>query len=74
MSNSDTKTTQELSAHRPLAMGIREAAEVVGVSPSFIRKMLDAGELKRTRLGRRVVIKETDLIEWLNRSDETAAA
>ena len=64
----------ETSAERPIARGIRETAEVVGVSPGFIRKAIDAGELRRTRLGRRVLIKDADLVEWLNRSEDPKAA
>jgi excisionase family DNA binding protein len=66
------------ATERPLARGIRETAQVCGLSPSFLRKAIDAGELRRTRAGRRVLIKDADLLEWLNRSDdprtESAAA
>lgn len=58
---------------RRIAHGIREAAEIVGVSPSFIRKQISAGVLRRTRLGRRVLIKDADLVEWLNRDDNPKA-
>ena len=72
-----TKVTQERS-ERPLARGIRETAQVCGLSPSFIRKVIDAGELRSTRRGRRVLVKDADLLEWLNRNDdprtESAAA
>jgi excisionase family DNA binding protein len=61
-----TKPTQE--PLQRLAWGIREAAQLCSVSTSFIRKALDAGELRRTRLGRRVVIKDADLKKWI---DET---
>ena len=72
MSN-DSKNVGKVT-ERPLARGIREAAELVGVSPSFVRKAIDAGELRRTRLGRRVLIKDADLVAWLNRNDEPKAA
>lgn len=51
---------------KPIARGIKEAAEAVGVSPSFIRKAIEAGDLRRSRVGRRVLIKEEDLIAWLD--------
>lgn len=51
---------------RPLARGIRETAEIVGVSASFIRKVINSGELRVTRLGRRVLIRDSDLLEWLD--------
>lgn len=60
----------ETLTERPIARGIRATAEIVGLSPGFIRKAIDAGELKRTRIGRRVLIKDADLVEWLNRSDD----
>jgi excisionase family DNA binding protein len=66
--------SEQKSAERPLARGIKQAAELVGVSPSYIRKAIASGELRRTRLGRRVLIKDSDLVEWLNRSDEPKAA
>ena len=69
-----TNLKESGTSEQPKARGIRETAEIVGVSASFIRKALDAGELRRTRLGRRVVIKDADLVEWLNRNDEPQAA
>lgn len=55
---------------RPLARGVKETAAIVGLSPAFIRKALDSGELRRTRIGRRVLIKTDDLLEWINRPEE----
>ncbi len=60
---------RDVSAER-LAYGIKDAALNVGVSPSFIRKEIEAGHLRPTRLGRRVLIKHADLIEWVNRNDD----
>jgi excisionase family DNA binding protein len=65
----NTKVTEK-RVERPIARGIKQAADILGVSPSFIRKAIDAGELRRTRLGRRVLIKESDLIDWLNRNSD----
>jgi len=70
---SDAKFQTDGRLGRPIARGIKEAAAAVGVSPSFIRKAIDAGDLRSTRLGRRVVVKETDLLEWVNRSAREAA-
>jgi excisionase family DNA binding protein len=52
---------------RPIARGIRETAQVVGLSPSFIRKAIDAGDLRSTRIGRRVLVKDVDLRAWIER-------
>ena len=51
---------------RPIARGIRETAQIVGLSPSFIRKAIEAGDLRSTRIGRRVLVKDADLLAWIN--------
>jgi excisionase family DNA binding protein len=57
----------EIKQERPIARGIRETAQIVGLSPSFIRKAIDAGDLRSTRIGRRVLVKDVDLIAWIER-------
>lgn len=56
---------------RPIARGIRETAHIVGLSPSFIRKAIDAGDLRSTRIGRRVLVKDVDLQAWINTSSNS---
>ena len=56
----------EREQERPIARGIRETAQLVGVSPSFIRKAIDAGDLRSTRIGRRVLVKDVDLHAWID--------
>lgn len=56
----------ERKQERPIARGVRETAEIVGVSTSFIRKAIDAGDLRSTRIGRRVLVKDVDLLAWIN--------
>lgn len=56
----------EREQERPIARGIRETAQIVGLSPSFIRKAIDAGNLRSTRIGRRVLVKDVDLLAWIN--------
>ena len=56
----------EREQERPIARGIRETAQIVGLSPSFIRKAIDAGALRSTRIGRRVLVKDVDLQAWIN--------
>ena len=58
--------SSERTLERPLARGIRETAQVVGLSPSFIRKAIDAGDLRSTRIGRRVLVKDVDLQAWID--------
>ena len=48
-----------------LAWLIEEAAESTGLSKGYFRKIIAAGELKATRAGRRVLIRDGDLREWL---------
>jgi len=57
----------EREQERPIARGIRETAQIVGLSPSFIRKAIDAGDLRSTRIGRRVLVKDVDLVAWIER-------
>jgi excisionase family DNA binding protein len=50
--------------HQPidhLAYGISDAARVVGVSPSTIKRLLAAGQLASVRIGARRVIMRTEL-------------
>jgi excisionase family DNA binding protein len=60
---------RDITAKHAIARGIKEAASLVGVSASFVRKEISLGHLKETRLGRRVLIKDSDLVAWLNRND-----
>jgi excisionase family DNA binding protein len=62
--------TTEVKTERPLARGIRETAALVGLSPAFIRKAIDSGDLRSTRIGRRVLVKDADLLEWINAPGE----
>ena len=66
------------NAHR-LAWSLREAALSCGVSVAYLRKVIDKGEIKPTRLGRRVLITDFELKRWLGldnaaeNSEEAAA-
>jgi excisionase family DNA binding protein len=62
------------TAERPILMSIRRSAQVTDLSPSYIRKRIDEGDLKATRIGRRVLIKTDDLLAWINRNDDPTAA
>ncbi|HZE69936.1 MAG TPA: excisionase family DNA-binding protein [Pyrinomonadaceae bacterium] len=69
---------EEIKASSRLAWGIREAAESIGVSKGHIRNAIAAGELRVSRLGRRVVIPDANLRAWIDRGssdgDEREAA
>src|SRR6266699_2911035 len=57
-------TDHETSAAR-LAFRVTEAAALIGVSAAFVRLELARGNLKATRLGRRIVIMRTELERYL---------
>lgn len=49
---------------RPV-VSAQELAELGGVSPSTVRRAIDAGELPATKIGRRVVIPTAAGLAWL---------
>lgn len=57
-----------------LAWAIEEAAESTGLSPAYFRKIIAAGELRTTRAGRRVLIRDCDLRAWLDQNVQQARA
>ena len=67
------KYDQEQRNTPKLAWAIEEAAQSTGVSKGYLRKIIAAGELKTTRAGRRVLIRDCDLREWLDRNVQEAA-
>jgi excisionase family DNA binding protein len=44
-----------------LALGVKEAARTIGVSPDSIRRHITAGNLKAVRFGKRVLIRREEL-------------
>jgi len=61
---------KEGQRHEKLAWGIKEAAATIGVSTSFVRKAIsgkhpDVPMLKTVRAGRRVLILDHVLKEWI---------
>jgi excisionase family DNA binding protein len=64
-------TMKEYEKEKPvekLAWSIEEAAGSTGLSKGFYRKIIKAGELKVAKAGRRVLILDVDLREWLARN------
>ena len=55
-----------------LAWAIAEAALSTGVSQAYLRKIIAAGELRTTRAGRKVLIRDCDLKEWLDQNVQEA--
>lgn len=56
------------------AMGLREAAESVGLSHWTLRKLISEGKLPAVRVGRRVLVEPESLRQLVERSREQAEA
>ena len=63
---------QETKTQPKLAWPIDEAAAATGLSKGFFRKIIASGELKVTRAGRRVLIRDSDLRAWLDQNVRAA--
>lgn len=53
-----------------LAFRVSEAAALIGVSPGFLRLELARGNLRATRLGRRLVLTRAELERYLTKPGE----
>ncbi len=53
----------EIEGLKPIAMGFKEAAKLVGVSASTLRRMAKDGRLRTVQLGRRRVVSVDALRE-----------
>lgn len=47
---------RERKGPKPLAVGVNEAAKMLGVSPFTIRNYIASGRLRAVRVGRRVLV------------------
>ena len=56
-----TNPAQIQSPERPLLIGIRDAARLLGISPGSVRKLADTGALETARLGRRRMVPRAAL-------------
>lgn len=57
----------------PLAHSIRDVCEQLGVSRTYVNKLIATGELKARKAGRRVLIPHSALINWLETNTRNAA-
>ncbi len=53
---------------KPLAISLNEVASSVGVEVMTIRREVQRGHLRATRVGRRLVVMQADLLAYLNRN------
>jgi excisionase family DNA binding protein len=56
----------------PLAVSVKEAAELLGVSPFTIRRRIRSGALKIAHIGRRVVVPVDSLRALLDQQPSSA--
>ena len=55
-----------------LAVGLAEAAEMLGVGRSTLHRMVRAGEIPHVRIGRRIIFPMAALNAWLDEQARTA--
>lgn len=65
-----------ISPTRPRFVSIDEAKQRLCLGTTAIYAFINAGELRRVKLGRKVVFLETDLVDFINRkvAEATPAA
>jgi excisionase family DNA binding protein len=51
----------------PIAISVKEAAQMLGISKSHAYDLIRQDELPHVRLGRRVVVPYRELEEWVRR-------
>lgn len=56
-----------------LALGTREAAAAIGVSPRTLHSLKQAGEIRHFRVGDRVLYRVADLQRWVDEQVEKSA-
>ncbi len=58
--------SEQVRSSQKVARTIQETAAALGVSEKFIRNKVKAGEIRHARIGMRILIRDTDLQEWLD--------
>jgi excisionase family DNA binding protein len=49
----------------PKCVSVNEAAELLGLVPLTIRRLIKAGKLRASHVGRRVIVKAADVVKYL---------
>lgn len=62
-----------LNGNGKLAWGLREAAEACSVSVPYLRKLIDDKKIRPLRVGKRVLIADSELKRWLGLDSNGAA-
>ena len=61
--------TESFVSRQELAVSVRRAAALLGVSEDSVYQKVRAGELPHKRLGRRIIIPRAALERWLDKAD-----
>jgi excisionase family DNA binding protein len=64
---------EENRSNTPLAHDLRGAAQLLAVSPSFLRLEIQRGRLRASKLGRRCLIPHDELLRYLAAGTERGA-
>jgi excisionase family DNA binding protein len=56
----------------PIAMSPRDAATSIGVSRSTLYRLIDSGQLRTVKIGRRTLIPFSCLLALLDQTDQVA--
>ena len=54
----------------PALLSIEETSKLLRVSDRSVQRLIKAGKLKRVKIGHRVLVKESDIIEYLDSASE----
>ena len=54
----------------PTLLSIEETSKLLRVSDRSVQRRIKAGKLKRVKIGHRVLVKESDIIEYLETASE----
>ncbi len=58
---------------RRLAVAVVQAAEMIGVSESLMWRLVSDGKIQRIKIGRRTVIRTSELERFLSEHEESPA-
>ena len=70
--NSRGKKGNTSHMNTPIAMSPRDAATSIGVSRSTLYRLIDSGQLRTVKIGRRTLIPFSCLLALLDQSDQVA--
>lgn len=60
----------EVETMEKLVYSVQEAAEVLGISKSYMYELARRGEVPALKLGKRLVVPKEKFIKWINEEKE----